>query len=153
MSQENSSGKEEKDYWRGKYDEAIIARQELHELMKLLMVQAQTLQVQQQQQQLARTAATTPPPTPTTATANALAGRPINIQMGNILAVMPALLMFLFGLYGTTTGADIGTAMIIIGGMFAAVFVLYLLTRERPVSPRKGMVVETNSASSPTPAQ
>jgi hypothetical protein len=57
--------------------------------------------------------------------------------VGNILGVVPPLLMFLFGLYGTTTGADIGIAMIIIGAIFAAIFTLYLLTREKPAVPRR----------------
>jgi hypothetical protein len=107
-------------YWRGKYEEAIEARRELVELMKNVMSQSQLLQQQHLDD---------PALQPTTVTA---AGRPINVQLGNILGVMPALLMFLFGVYSTATGADIVYTMIIIGAIFAAVFLLYLMSRPRP---------------------
>jgi hypothetical protein len=124
MTQEGSTasgGSEE--YWRGKCEEAVETRKELVELVKHLTTQVQLLQQQEQQPKV---------PVAQPAPANAAAGRPINVSLGNILGVMPPLLMFLFGVYGTTTGNDIGFSMIIIGAIFAAVFLLYLMSRPRP---------------------
>jgi VIT1/CCC1 family predicted Fe2+/Mn2+ transporter len=148
MSHENSSATAEIDYWRGRYEEAKSAREELHELAKLLITQQQqqALQIQQeqqQQQQLLLARMSTAPPA--AGAAGSTVGRPVTISMSGVLGVLPPLLMFLFGLYGTSTGADIGTAMIIIGGIFAGVFILYILTRDRRVP-------SVASASTPPPA-
>jgi VIT1/CCC1 family predicted Fe2+/Mn2+ transporter len=154
MSHENSSGAQETDYWKGRYEEAKTAREELHELTKLLVTQAQALQVQLQQQQqqlISRPPASFPSQAP--AVPNSVAGRPITVSMSGVLGVLPPLLMFIFGLYGTTTGADIGTTMIIIGAIFAIVFTFYLLTRDRHARATTGALPANPPAATATTAQ
>jgi VIT1/CCC1 family predicted Fe2+/Mn2+ transporter len=154
MSHENSSGADETGYWHGRYEEAKTAREELYELTKLLIAQAQALQVQLQQQQLVAR----PPPSSFQSqapapSANSVAGRPITVSMSGVLGVLPPLLMFIFGLYGTTTGADIGTTMIIIGAIFAILFTFYLLTRDRRAPQAAGVLPSNPPAASSTTAE
>jgi hypothetical protein len=93
-----------KEYWKGRYFESVEARKQCDELVKQLFSQAQTQ----------RGASTFP-----------LA------QMSSTLAALNSILMLLFGIYGTETGADIGIPMIIIGAIFGTVVAAYLLMRTR----------------------
>ncbi|MDA4118015.1 MAG: hypothetical protein OK455_06695 [Thaumarchaeota archaeon] len=106
------------EYWRGRYLESVEARKQYDELVKQLFSQAQT-----------QRASTFP-----------LA------QMSSTLAALNSILMLLFGIYSTETGADIGVPMIIIGAIFGTVVAAYLLMRRRDPPSRT-----TFGAAAPSP--
>lgn len=104
MSSEDAA--DTKEFWKGRYLESVEARKQYDELVRQLFSQAQTQ----------RGAATT-------------TGSFTMAQMSSTLAALNSILMLLFGVYSTGTGADIGIPMIIIGAIFGAVVGAYVLMR------------------------
>jgi hypothetical protein len=107
------------DYWRGRYDESVTARRELDELLKQVLDE---IRAQQDNK----------------SPGEGGGGNPFTSQMGAIVGAIPPLMMVLFGIYGTGTGADIGIPMIIIGALFALFVVPYLLIKRSGSKEKKG---------------
>jgi len=107
-----------KDCWRGRYDESVTARKELDGLLRQLLDEIRTSQDNKSQ-------------------ATEGSSNPFTSQMGAIFGAIPPLMMVLFGVYGTGTGADIGVPMIIIGVIFALLVIPYLLIKRNDRSKEK----------------
>ena len=107
-----------KDYWRGRYDESVTARKELDGLLSNSWTRYGHR----------RTTRARPPK------GVAILSR---VKWDAIFGAIPPLMMVLFGVYGTGTGADIGVPMIIIGVLFALLVIPYLLIKRNDRSKEK----------------